>query len=97
LLKIQFFLNRSENVSSTDYLALSKIGRGELPLLGRVQARDVDASRNETIFAHLSDVVQRALDAVKDCVHNSRAKFNRKSLVLSNNRVPNSQSTLLLK
>lgn len=79
----------TENVTSSDVVANFVFTRLEVPLLGTVERWDVDSTGNVDTFTFVGDTLERALNAVVDGLHQTRAELDREGLACSGDGVAN--------
>eukprot|EP00968_Pinguiococcus_pyrenoidosus_P006099 scaffold405_cov243-Pinguiococcus_pyrenoidosus.AAC.15 len=86
----------AEDISATDGVSLAEVHGRELPVPVGVQTRHIHALGHVHRLGHVRDVRQRALDAVEDGAHDSRAQLHRQRLARAQHGVPHREARCVL-
>ena len=88
----------AKNITTTDHLSfhIDIATSSELPRFVSPETLDVNTSRDENILMRLKDVIQRALNTIKDAVHDAWTQLDRKGGTGAHDRVADSQTSGLL-
>jgi hypothetical protein len=87
--------NTTEDISAGDVVSDLVCARGEVPLLGAVESGDVNTAGNVDAVRRVGNALERALDAVVDGLHETRAELDGEGLAGPHDRIADRHTSCL--